>query len=109
MSSFDERAARAADVLAAAWPAFVSYAELERQGIERPAQTVYELEIAGYRIEHSARRGGAPPLARGGAARSGRAPGRGQSGAGAPRSDPSRPAVLRSLAPIAPAIPAGRV
>jgi len=54
MSSFDERAARAADVLAAAWPEFVSYAELERQGIDRPAQTVYELELAGYGIEHTA-------------------------------------------------------
>ena len=55
MSSFDERAARAADVLEAAWPQFVSYAQLERQGIDRPAQTVYELELGGYVIEHSVR------------------------------------------------------
>jgi len=55
MNSFDERAAHAADVLAAAWPQFVSYAELERRGIDRPAQTVYELELRGYGIEHSAR------------------------------------------------------
>jgi len=55
VSSFDDRAARAADVLAAAWPQFVSYAELTQRGIDRPAQTVYELELAGYPIEHSAR------------------------------------------------------
>src|SRR4051794_41723210 len=70
MNSFDERAAHAADVLAAAWPQFVSYAELERRGVDRPAQTVYELELRGYGIEHSAR---GVRLAPGG----GRGPGRG--------------------------------
>ena len=53
MSSFDERAARLVDVLAAAWPRFVSYAELTREGIDNPAQTVYELELAGHSVEHS--------------------------------------------------------
>lgn len=55
VSSFDDRAARAADLLVTAWPQFVSYAELTQRGIDRPAQTVYELELAGYPIEHSTR------------------------------------------------------
>lgn len=53
MSSFDERTALLVDTLTAAWPQFVSYAELTRLGIDSPAQAVYELELAGHAVEHT--------------------------------------------------------
>ena len=45
---------RVLEILRAAAPEPVSYEDLKRSGIQQPAQAIYELELAGHLIEHTA-------------------------------------------------------
>ena len=51
-SSFEQRLDQALEALRAAAPEAISFAELKALGVEKPAQVIYELELAGYPIEH---------------------------------------------------------
>jgi hypothetical protein len=52
-SFYEERARVALEVLNRAGAQPVSFRELRAAGVANPAQTIYELELAGHVIEHS--------------------------------------------------------
>src|SRR4051812_46302127 len=54
-NGYDRRVERALEVLREAAPESLSFGELRSLGIDKPAQVVYELELAGYAIERRGR------------------------------------------------------
>jgi hypothetical protein len=52
-SFYEERVQVALEVLSRAGAHPVSFGELKAAGVANPAQTIYELELAGHVIEHS--------------------------------------------------------
>lgn len=52
-SVYHERAQAALEVLGTAGARPVTLGELRAAGVANPAQTIYELELAGHLIEHS--------------------------------------------------------